>query len=663
MFISVTGGTPPYNVTYGDMNNQTVVVISGNGSVILPATNIGTTTYYVFSVTDSNGSTITPNTEFIVNVQPVPNIVLTTTQDACGATICASGAQAYVVSGGMGTMTGLCQPFVPPVGTTTYTVTGTSGSCTGSAQTSITFNGAPPFSNPPVALIDSAYCSDGSISLSLPNQAPFSVSWANLGSSSPYLTGLAPGTYYATVSDTNGCLFHGSYYVPQGLMPADCGVIRGSVIYDMDRNCMEGSGDIPAAFSAVRANPGNHVTFIDQNGNYEFHLNAGNYTIEQVVSQQNTGPFCTSSYQVSLGAGQLVDDIDFLDTVANLVDLQITAYAGQIRPGFSFWLSPVISNLLPWYGLDNVSGWFTLPAGVTMQSWSYPHTVSNDTVYFHASSAGNFYAQIPFYAGGVQLGDTVTFCAGVTASGPEENLANNTFCTLSIVVGSFDPNDKTTFVQGAPTHSSITMEDQVLDYVIRFQNTGTADAINVTVLDTIQGTLDLSSLQLLATSHTCRLSVMEDRILKFDFPFIHLPDSTTDEPGSHGFIHYRIRQSASNAVGTEIRNTAYIYFDFNEAVITNTTHDLIVAPLGMEEHAQEQSIDLYPNPSDGMLHIRAGSDIRAIRVLGMNGQQVFGQQVQGGKEAEADLSRCSKGIYLVQVETAHGVAVRRVVKK
>ena len=49
-----------------------------------------------------------------------------------------------------------------------------------------------------------------------------------------------------------------------------------------------------------------------------------------------------------------------------------------------------------------------------------------------------------------------------------------------------------------------------------------------------------------------------------------LPDSNVNEPASHGFIKYSIKKYNTVGIGSVIKNTAYIYFDFNAPVVTNT---------------------------------------------------------------------------------------------
>ena len=67
------------------------------------------------------------------------------------------------------------------------------------------------------------------------------------------------------------------------------------------------------------------------------------------------------------------------------------------------------------------------------------------------------------------------------------------------------------------------------------------------------------------------------------FENINLPDSASDLLGSCGFITYKIKIKEYATVGTVITNTAFIYFDFNDAVITNTTKTTLELPNTIEE--------------------------------------------------------------------------------
>ncbi len=138
------------------------------------------------------------------------------------------------------------------------------------------------------------------------------------------------------------------------------------------------------------------------------------------------------------------------------------------------------------------------------------------------------------------------------------------------VVGSFDPNDKRGFPDGIGEAHEILPNEQ-LQYLIRFQNTGTAPAYTVVIRDTLDTDLDIFSVISGTSSHDYSFTMYGERVLQWTFNNIMLPDSFSNEEGSHGFITYTVNQVTDLSDGTTITNSAAIYFDSNEPVITNTT--------------------------------------------------------------------------------------------
>ena len=136
--------------------------------------------------------------------------------------------------------------------------------------------------------------------------------------------------------------------------------------------------------------------------------------------------------------------------------------------------------------------------------------------------------------------------------------------------GSFDPNDKQAFPNGIGTEHII-FHDTELEYMIRFQNTGTDTAFKVVIRDTLSPFLDPVSVRPGASSHPYTWTLQNTGALKFTFDDIMLPDSNVNEMLSHGFVKFKIKQQPGNLPGTLIHNQAAIYFDFNAPVITNQT--------------------------------------------------------------------------------------------
>ena len=169
------------------------------------------------------------------------------------------------------------------------------------------------------------------------------------------------------------------------------------------------------------------------------------------------------------------------------------------------------------------------------------------------------------------------------------------------VIGSYDPNDKQGFPRGVgPQH--LIRENTDIEYLIRFQNTGTDTAFTVVVRDTLPAALDARNIRLGASSHSYEFEKTVDNVLIFRFKNILLVDSFTNEPASHGYLSFRIAQQPDLAYGTKIENSAAIYFDFNPPVITNTTEHEVGKVVGVSlakepGRAAAPSITVFPNPA------------------------------------------------------------------
>jgi hypothetical protein len=168
------------------------------------------------------------------------------------------------------------------------------------------------------------------------------------------------------------------------------------------------------------------------------------------------------------------------------------------------------------------------------------------------------------------------------------------------VTGSYDPNDKLASPVGyGPEH--FVEKTQGFDYTIRFQNTGNDTAFTVVIRDTLSPYLDILSVRPGLSSHPYEFEVYGERILKFTFNNILLPDSTTNEPESNGFVRFYVDQVTNNPNGTLIENNAGIYFDFNPPIITNTVwhtigENYILINQTKEAPSEAKKLIIYPNP-------------------------------------------------------------------
>jgi len=194
------------------------------------------------------------------------------------------------------------------------------------------------------------------------------------------------------------------------------------------------------------------------------------------------------------------------------------------------------------------------------------------------------------------------------------------------VLCSCDPNDKSVLPVGVDSVDHYTLFSDTLDYLIRFQNTGNDTALNVFIRDTLDASLDLSTLTLVASSHNVSMAVDSARAATFLFENIMLPDSIVDEPGSHGFVRYRVKALQGLPEKTRVTNTCFIYFDLNVPVQTNTVWNSMVSVIntGMEIPQLKQGEALfYPNPMQHTAWILFRNDAAeeaVLSVFNLNGQ-------------------------------------------
>ena len=171
------------------------------------------------------------------------------------------------------------------------------------------------------------------------------------------------------------------------------------------------------------------------------------------------------------------------------------------------------------------------------------------------------------------------------------SLWDNTVTDVTPVTSSMDPNEK----HANPHDKLIYNKDSTIEYTINFQNTGTASTHFVIVKDTLDQSLDPKTVIPTGASAAYRFN-NSNRVLTFTFDNLALTDSATDERHSHGSVSFMAKLKPGLAVGTVIKNTADIYFDYNQPVRTNTTVNTISTALGIRNVTQKDKVTLSPNP-------------------------------------------------------------------
>ena len=230
-----------------------------------------------------------------------------------------------------------------------------------------------------------------------------------------------------------------------------------------------------------------------------------------------------------------------------------------------------------------------------------------------------------------------------------------------IIQGSFDPNLKSVKPVGMFDQHYVA-PSQTVSYRIDFQNTGSDTAFGVAVVDTLSPYLDIQSFIAGNASHPYHTEILSNHILKFIFDPIALPDSTNSEINSHGYVQFKIKPITSLPPSTIITNNAAIYFDFNEAVITNAVYNTIYDTVQMFTTIDEvvknsqPSLIVFPNPAFQQFYLQFDKVIEAatIHIYNSEGKTLLTQSLMQSSGTEIKTSNFKAGIYLISCTTKSG---------
>jgi len=224
---------------------------------------------------------------------------------------------------------------------------------------------------------------------------------------------------------------------------------------------------------------------------------------------------------------------------------------------------------------------FTLDSDLTFQSANYPvdSQIGND-IYFAFDTLLPFHnLPITIYSVpsiSLAIGDTISSYAEVTIIDSMLNLQNTFQDTILLPVAcSYDPNLKIALPNGAYGIDNIIEPNDKMEYLILFQNTGTAPALNVQVKDQLSASFDYSTFEFLSASHNAFVSIDSSGFVVFDFQNINLPDSNSNEPLSHGYVKFSIALDSTVLPNDVVTNDANIYFDNNSPITTNSTINVL----------------------------------------------------------------------------------------
>ncbi|PVW13332.1 DUF7619 domain-containing protein [Marixanthomonas spongiae] len=451
-------------------------------------------------------------------------------------------------------------------------------------------------------------------------------------------------------------------------IPSSTNIVRGTIRFDFENNSCD-ENDYSTTGVMVQAENEDKVfsTRVNQFGEYSFLLeDLGTYNLtvipESLPEYYEITPAEVSTVFNSYGN---TETVDFCLTATNVFnDLKVTLLPlNEARPGFDVNYKIVYENL----GTTIMGGSVSLAFDNVRQTYLSSNPTENNID--GNSIMWQFENLLPFKSQSIFInfntleppinedGDILSFVAEVNPVEEEVTPEDNVYEFEQTIINSYDPNDKQV-LQGEEIY-----EDEVdgyLDYLVRFQNTGSASAVNITVTDTLSDNLNWNTFRTLSSSHDYRVEILDGNAVSFIFEDIYLPPESSDPEGSNGHIAFQIKPNETLSIGDEVENTANIYFDFNPPIITNTVSTQVVEPLSVNEFSLETLITLHPNPVSSTLQIQTSNSLMFQQSTIYS---VLGKQLITTSEKQINMEALSSGIYFVNVKTNKGSLTKKIVKQ
>lgn len=454
-----------------------------------------------------------------------------------------------------------------------------------------------------------------------------------------------------------------------------CENLEGVVYIDNDNSCTYNSGDVPINYALVNLWNNSEIIQTDtispsHNGSmYNFSVpKEFNYKVS--VNNNFGSTFCPPFYDIISGPytnrdfGFYCDNNDY-DLTGSLVG------HGNYNPGTLIHIACMAINI----GCGSVSGKLKLKYDATrlvFSSATPPFIQSGDTIIWNFSNLDSYIITQAMYsplanfhvATSAISGDTIKLKLLETPLINDLNITNNTQDLYRIVSASYDPNEKYVLPQGKGSEGFINNNTNMV-YTVTFQNTGTATAQNIYIIDTVDSNLDLTSFALLNHSHDPQVTFHNGGVIKFNYPNINLPDSHSNHNTSIGFVQFALKQKADLAELSQIKNKCYIYFDYNAPVKTNTVLNTInyVGVSINENTIKNNYFSVYPNPNTGSFNLlfENPTENKIIEVYNISGQLILSNKFTNDLVKTIDLSGQAKGVYLLKVKTDNYTSSEKII--
>lgn len=472
-----------------------------------------------------------------------------------------------------------------------------------------------------------------------------------------------------------------SYYLTAGLTGAvffskflgEANFITGRIYEDYNGNAILENGEPLRPNILAEINPGPLYFNSDPSGIYKAVVDTGAYTvtIPSPPLYRTVNPLNHNESFLSLNNIDSLNDFGLLPA-PNVNDLRITItpYSNP-TPITEHLMEITYTNI----GTTIMSGYVKM---VTDSNLFFKNSIPTESNIIGDSIFWNFTNLLPYESRNILVTDSLNifFTNSFTNTSVvvypligDTTVYDNSDNLHELITSSFDPNYKESFPAEVILPSQVSNGDY-LTYTIHFQNTGNDTAFTVVIIDTLDNNLWIPSFEVLSSSHAYTCNISGPGVITFRFDNILLADSNVNEKLSHGFIKYRVRVKNTLAIGDAILNTAYIYFDFNESVITNTTINVVgFTGFANPSNSNAANVTVIPNPNNGefslLLNYPSSDDV-LIELFDLFGNRIYNTTttvLSNEAIAKMKIQGFANGVYLLKLTSNNAVITRKIIKQ
>ncbi len=419
---------------------------------------------------------------------------------------------------------------------------------------------------------------------------------------------------------------------------------NGQNKYDENRNgCDDIDRNLPHVKYNIRKGNVDGTFLSNATGNYSIPVQEGTYTINPLLENSEFFEVSPPSLTVTFPGTSDTITQNFCITPKEpyrQVDITIIPLSPPARPGFD------ASYKIIWENKGNLLENGTIHFTYDENIFDYVDANQTPDAINSGKLSWDYTDLLPFEKREV----TVTLNLNSPMENPPvnagditylyANILDNVFRLENVIVGSYDPNDKTC-LQGQYFHPDSV--GKYVDFLIRFENTGNFAAENVVVKDIIDtSTFDVSSLLITDASHEVYTRIAANKV-EFIFENIQLP---FEDESNDGYVAFKIKTKSTLILGDSLKNLADIYFDYNFPIRTNETSTTVAIPSSTKDIQEE--VTIHPNPVRDVLTLDSNTRWTKAEMYDISGRLI---KVTGVDGFSVDVSGLdSRHVYLTPIE-------------